>query len=276
MEVTKVETVLSDLENHIKKRESFSLIRFGDGGIKFIHSILYNDWRQLQIIMRKEGIPLTRVLEVFELWGFYARQADYIDTPQVYFDGNFWPRLKKPPNKPMSKETVKRLKMWEELYNCAEFDNNNYCNPEIHFLMITRLSRRRKNLLDIMRRRNVCLITNRPEVSLKFRGFCEMTTFSIVGQYENHYLNSFQDTSNFIKENANSYDLWLVSAGEIGRIYSGLIKENGGRSVDIGFVTDYWIDNVIPIRLQPFIETNLNNPLELKLTRRGAGYRRFL
>jgi len=276
MEVTRVKTILLDLERSIEEKKPFSLIRFGDGGIKFIHSVLYNDWKQLRVITKKEGIPLTKVLDIFKMWGFYARRANYIDTPQVYFDINFWQRIKKLPDRPMSKETVRRLKMWKDLYSRAEFDNDNYCNPEAHFLMIVKLSRSRKNLLDVMRRRKICFITNRPEVSLKFRDFCDITVFSIVGQYESHYANSFQDTSDFIKEKANSYDFWLVSAGEIGRIYSGLIKENGGRSVDIGFVVNFWINSEIPIRLQPFIKCSTKNPLELVLHGNGVRYRRFI
>ena len=276
MEVAKIREVMKDLEKHIQEKQPFSLIRFGDGGIKYLHSVLYDDWRQLSIISKKEGIPLAKVLDIFELWGFYARHANYIDTPQVYFDEEFWPRLKKPPNKPMSKATVSKLKMWRELYNRAEFDNESYCNPEIHYLMILRISKKRKNLIDIMKRRKVCFITDRAEVFLKFREHCSMDIFSIVGQYENQYVNSYYETIDFIKRGAKDYDLWLVSAGELGRIYSGVIKEEGGRSVDIGFVVNFWMDGKIPIRLQPFIEPSPRSWMELRLSERGLPYRRFL
>lgn len=276
MEVAKTGKVMKDLEKHIREKQPFSLIRFGDGGIKYLHSVLYDDSRQLSMIVKKEGIPLVKVPEVFELWGFYARRANYIDTPQVYFGEKFWPRLKKPPTKPMSKETILRLKMWKELYNRAEFDNESYCNPEIHYLMILRISKGGKNLLDIMKRRKVCFITNRTEVSLKFREHCLMDTFGIVGQYENHYVNSYHETLDFIKRRAKDYDLWLVSAGELGRIYSGLIKEEGGRSVDIGFVVNFWMDREIPVRLLPFVEPSRRSWMELRLSERGLPYRRFL
>ena len=137
MKIYKVEEILKDLNDCIINKKPFSLIRLGDGGIKFIHSILYNDYEQLNEIIVKEGMPRNLIIEVLELWGYYGRQANYIDTPEVYFTNQFWPRLKGP-KKLMNRKTRDRLHMWEELYNRAEIDNTNYCNPEINFLSILR------------------------------------------------------------------------------------------------------------------------------------------
>ena len=96
MKINTVREILRKLEICIENDLPFSHLRFGDGGIKLIHSILYKDLEQLEIIIRKEGLPKDDIMSFFELWGFYARRADYIDTPEVYFTDEFWPRLRTP------------------------------------------------------------------------------------------------------------------------------------------------------------------------------------
>jgi len=273
MKIYKVEEILKDLEYCIIKKKPFSLLRYGDGGIKFIHSILYNDYEQLNEIIIKEGMPKDLIIEVLELWGYYGRQANYIDTPEVYFTNQFWPRLKGP-KKLMNKKTRDRLHMWEELYNRAEIDNTNYCNPEINFLSILRRTNKR-NIFDIMKDRKICCITTFPEVKNKLSNF-DIDILQIVGQYENQYENSFTRTISIIKERANNYDLWLVAGGELGRLYTGLIKELGGRSFDLGFVAEYWLKLDIPIRLQPFVKQNPSNELELLLKLEANKYSRYI
>ena len=98
----------------------------------------------------------------------------------------------------------------------------------------------------------------------------------IVGQYENQYRKSFDNVIKIIKENAQRYDFWLVAAGELGRIYSGCIKECGGRSIDIGFIVEYWLGQSIHPRLKLFMEENFYNKLELKLTKEGIKFLRYI
>ncbi len=274
MKIHRVSKVLSDLEHCINAKEPFSLIRWGDGGLKLIHAVLYNDKDQLEAIEHREGIPHELILRVFELWGFYARRANYIDSPEVYFNNEFWPRLKRPPNISMSQKTIERLKMWRELYDRAEFDNDKFCNPEINYLMILRMGKK-QNLLDLMVGKKICFITDRPEIISKFDN-CEADAVEIVGQYQRHYQKRYQKVSSIIKRSANSYDFWLVAAGELGRIYTGLIKHMGGRAIDIGFVVDYWMDEIIPIRMRQFVCVNKENHLELVLHQGALKYRRFI
>lgn len=271
--IYRVRDILGKLESCIYNRIPFSHIRFGDGGIKFLHCVLYRDVEQLGIILRKEGIPNDKISEVFKLWGYYARRADFIDTPEVYFNNTFWKRLKRF-NKKISDKTAKRLLMWEKLYNSAEFDNENYCNPESNYLMITRIEGQ-KNLFDIIKNKRICLITTFPEVKNNLYGY-NIDTIKIVGFYQNHYRNSFKTVANIIKQTAKNYDLWLVAAGEIGRLYSGLIKECGGRTVDIGYVVEFWLGQNIHPRLQPFLCRSCNNPNELILTNEGKKYQEFI
>ena len=251
------------------------MIRFGDGGIKAIHAYLFCDISQLSIIAEKEGIPLNKFEMLIEGWSDTARRASYIDSQEMYFDGRFWPRLRKP-KKGMTVKTKDRMLMWEDLYGRIEFENYNYCNPESNYLSVLRVDGW-KNILDIMRNRRVCIITAVPEIKsvLRSRGF-DIDIFEIVGHYEDQYENSYQNVMKYIEQKANSYDLWLVAAGELGRLYSGSIRNLGGRCFDIGFIIEFWMGENIHPRLRPFMKRSLNNCLELKLTDEGKNYERFI
>ena len=265
--------ILKDLENCIEYRLPFSHIRFGDGGIKFLHSVLNNDIDQLQIIVKKEGLPSHKIIEVFELWGHYARNANYIDSPEIYFNGTFWPRIKKP-GKPINSETELKLRDWYKYYNDSEFDNDNYCNPESNYLMVLKIQKY-KNILEIMKGKKICMITVFPEIKKALFEY-NIDVIKIAAHYENQYKNSFGSVTNIIKHKASEYDLWLVAAGELGRIYTGLIKESGGRSIDIGFIMEYWLTGYIHPRLHAYMTMNLSNKFELILTDEGNKYLEYI
>ncbi len=270
MKIFSLKKILEKLENSIKKKKPFSLIRFGDGGIKFLHCILYNDEKQMKEISKREGIPIDKFLDVFELWGKYARHADFIDTPEVYFTDQFWPRTRKHLSPP-SPKTVERLKLWKDLYSRAEFDNTNFCNPEINYLSCIQF-KNQKNLIDIISNKRICCITTNSELPKKVK-FSDFTVFKIVGQYEGHYEKCYSETISYIHKNATNFDLWLVAAGELGRVYTGLIKELGGRSFDIGFMIDYWNGTKeLHPRLQFFLLPIHNNRYELRLSSFGKKY----
>jgi len=266
-----VPDIFDKLENCIEYNLPFSHIRFGDGGIKFIHALLFGEVDQLHKIVKKEGLPSDMLVEIFELWGYYARKADCIDIPEVYFDGTFWPRIKGP-GKAINCETEYKMKIWRELYSRSEFDNDTYCNPESNCLMILDIPGR-KNILDLMKNRKVCIITARPEIKYMLP---DVDVVPIVGQYENQYRNSFPQVIEYIEHTAKDYDFWLVAAGELGRIYSGVIKEQGGRCLDIGFVIEYWLDGVLHPRLHLFINQSMNNRLKLVLTPEGKKYEEYI
>ena len=268
--IYKVGEILNKLEYCIVNKKPFSHIRFGDGGIKFLHAILFDDTKQLARICKREGLPPEKLNEIFELWGYFARKADFIDTPEVYFDGCFWPRMRTP-TKGMSAETEERMRMWKALYNRSEFDNENYCNPESNYLMVVKLSNQ-KNLLNIMGGRKICIITARPEVKKVLLGY-KVDVIKIVGHNENQYKNSFRNVADIIKKTASNYDLWLVAAGELGRIYTGMIKEHGGRAVDIGFVVEFWLGEELHPRLELYMRRRIFSPLELVLTQFSHCYR---
>jgi len=273
MKIYNTREILGELEEAIVQKEPFSLIRFGDGGIKLLHSLYYNDDPQLVDIIYREGLPDNKILEFVELWGRYARQANFIDTPEVYFTRKFWNKCKRG-DKKVSGKTIDRMEMWKDLYSRAEFDNERYCNPEVNYLMC--LKSVENNLLSIMENRSICCISTLDTIPEPLAHY-NMEFVTIVGHYENQYQHSFIKTIDIIKQYAQKYDLWLIAAGELGRIYTGLIKQLGGRALDIGFVIDYWVDSsLVPDRLLNFIKSNEENPLEFELTPEGKQYERFL
>lgn len=273
MKIFQVKEIIEHLENSIKYRKPFNFIRWGDGGIKLIDSILNGHVGQLNVICKKEGLPPDKIISLFEYWGYYARQASYIDTPLVYFNNTFWPRIKKP-GKCINENTKIKMLNWTDLYYRAEFDNENYCNPELNYLMVLRRDGF-KNILDIMKGRKIALITAVPEVKPKLKDF-DIDIIKIVKHYENQYENSFQKVMKFIKYNSNIYDMFIVAAGELGRIYTGYIKECGGRAVDLGFIIEYWVDGYLHPRLKYFMDNNINNRLELVLTNEGKKYEQYI
>ena len=273
MNFLKINDIFSIVNKCIENNKPFSHIRFGDGGLKFIDAILNENRVLLTKICKKEGLPKSKVLEIFELWGYYARMADCIDTPEVYYNKTFWPRIKKF-GKPINPETDKLMRSWEYLYNQSEFDNNTFCNPESNCLFI--LKRYKKiNLFDVMENRKICIITAKPEVKNVLKNY-NVDIVEIVGQWQNHYENSFDKVITFLSNNSNKYDLFLISAGELGRIYTGYIKDNGGRALDLGFVAEYWVNGYLHPRFYPYIKQNEKNKLELKLTDKGKVYDQFI
>jgi len=276
MKIYRVKDILEKLEYCIRHDLPFSHIRFGDGGLKYMHSILYKDLKQLDIIVEKEGIPEDSVVEVLELWGYYARKADFIDCPEVYFNKDFWPRIKKV-DKPINKGTKDKLYNWKKYYYNCEIDNESYCNPESNFLMTLRLAKNRPNILDVMRNKKICIITAKPGIKNALRAYNHYVDIvPIAGHYGNQYRKSFNDVVKNIKENARGYDFWLVAAGELGRIYSGLIKEYGGRTIDIGFVIEFWLGEELHERFEPFMKRSRDHFLETILITGGIPFKGYI
>lgn len=266
---------MTHLDSSIKERSPFCLIRFGDGGIKFIHAFLFDDIEQMIPISIKEGLPLNKIACIAEQWAHAATHANYIDSPEMYFDGRFWPRIRKA-HKSITRKTEERMLMWEDLYGRLEFENYNYCNPESNYLSVLR-GNNWLNILDIMKKRKICIITAKPEIkSVMLEHGYNVDIIEIVGHNKNQYENSYHNVMKYIEQNANQYDLFLVAAGELGRVYSGKISELGGRCFDIGFIIEFWIGERIHPRLWPFMKRSITNPLELRLTERGRKFERYI
>lgn len=275
MKIYSTREILYDFESHVNNRTPWGLLRLGDGGLKFIHSVLFNDQEQLQEIVKKEGIPLDKASEILDLWATSANICNYVDTTEVYFTGNFWPRVRKG-RQSMHQETIDKMLSWKKLHTLMGITNENYCNPEVNFLSC--LDTLDRSLLEIIDGKNVCCITAYPQniVRSKLPMVKNIDVIKIVENNQDHYHNSFNRVIVEIKSKASYYDLWLVAAGELGRIYTGIIKHRGGISFDIGSTIDYWCKGTIPLRLFWFLKGSENNPLKLSLTDDGKEFETYL
>lgn len=274
--VVPISVVMNDLFEAIKNREPFSLIRFGDGGLKIIHAIHHNLRRNLEIFLDKEGIPPNKIDDIIKLWAKFANDANYIDCPDVYFRGNFWPRIKNN-HKRITPGTERKLKMWNQMYKRIGIKNTSYCNPEINYLSLIQLENS-LSIFDILKEcKKVCFITAIPDAvkNLQSEGY-NVKLLEIVKQYQHHYYTCFTPVIETIEKTANDYDLWLVSAGELGRLYTGLIKYQGGRAFDMGFVAELWAGEPLHPRLDPFLKKSDSNSLRLELTENGLYYKEKL
>lgn len=267
--------VLEDFENHINRGIPWALLRLGDGGLKFIHSVLFNDSDQLLEIVKKEGIPEDKAKDILELWATSSNICDYIDTSEVYFTDKFWDRVRKGKQK-MHEETLNKMHNWRKLHILSKIKNTSYCNPEINFLSC--MDFLDKSLIEILQKKKICFITSydKNEIMDKIEVGKKIDVIQIVKNDEDQYHNSFNEVIINIESNARDYDVWLVAAGELGRIYTGLIKYKGGISFDIGSAVDYWCRKIIPLRLVWFVKPSQKHSMKLALTEEGERYREFL
>jgi len=273
--ISKTSEVLNRLDYAIKNKKAFGIIRFGDGGLKMIHAFLNKDYKQIKEISIQEGIPINAFEKIISFWKMSANYCDYIDTPEVYFSDKFWGRTKGLAKKSMSKKTTIRLKMWKNLYDEIGITNTNYCNPEINFLSCIIGKFGKKSLPDLLENKKICCITSRDDVKDKLINY-DIDVLKIVGKYEDQYNNSFSKVIEKIDNDSTKYDLWLIAAGELGRIYPGLIKFKGGRAFDIGSIIDFWCGEEISSRLQPYLTTTVHHPLKFSLTENGKEYSNFI
>jgi len=270
--IFKTKDILNKLNSAIIEKNPFSMIRFGDGGLKMMYSIYHQNKENIKIIGEKEGIPYENMKYIITLWAKYANTADFIDTPSIYDGIKFWKRYKKGIT-PINCRTQLLLNNWKNVYSKAGISTEfrQYCNPEFNWLSILNNP---LNLLNIMKNKKICFISIFDNIS-NLSGY-DIKYVKIVNHYENHFKNSFSDTITYIEENVNKYDLWLNSSGELGRIYSGRIKELGGRVLDMGFVAQYWNNLERPLRFSKFMEIDKKNPLQLQLTKSGLRYKDYI
>lgn len=272
--VFKTLTILNKIDFSIKNQKSFGLVRFGDGGLKLIDSFINLDYKQIGEISKKEGIPEEIFGRVLQLWKSSANICDYIDSPEVYFSGKFWERTKTIYRKKMSGKTLKKLKNWKSIYESVGIVNSNYCNPEINFLMcLTKFGK--KSLPDLLENKKICCITSREDVDQKLSNY-KIDTIVVSRHYQHQYYKSFERVIKLIEKKSCNYDIWLVSAGELGRIYTGLIKFRNGRALDIGSLIDFWCSGIIPDRLIPYLQKSKQNIMKLNLTEKGKEFTNYI
>lgn len=265
----KLDHIMNDIEDSIIKEIPFSIIRLGDGDLKILHELKTGKFDSKR--WRREGFKKTDRQEILDMYVNACNNANYVSSFEMFLDGTFWRTVE--PRRALSEDCVPFIKNWKNFYLELGITNENYCSPEIGWQLFLK-RKGKKNLLDILKGKRVCLITCYGKTKQIFiqKGI-KISLISIPGRFKNHY-SKFDQIKNSIKEICKHTNIFLVGAGAVGRGYSSYIKTIGKIAIDIGKVFDMaagikWIP-----QYRNFV-LHYPNELEFRLTTNGEKYGRF-
>lgn len=257
-----VNYILSDIEKHLKSEKPFSLVRVGDGDLKLLDSLVKGNINKVKF--NRSGIPENKLRWLLRIYRRSCNNANYTSSFEMYYSDKFWVRK-------FSPGTKNKVQNWKELYNRVGITNNNYCNPEIGFLLFLR---NEKNLLDVIKDKKICLITcfSKPEQILKNKGF-DVRTILIPKIGSGHY-SKYKEIVSEIKGVIPKVDIFLIGAGALGKGYALVIKNSGGIAIDIGQVMNVWNGTRVPNRFKGVLSKSRKH-LTFSLTNNSQKYREF-
>jgi len=236
------EEILKDLNQHIVEKKPFSTVRYGDGCLGIVCSYIApafvknGKWKGGQkngianSVMRQQGIPLNQRLDICKQVVQSADKSNYIDSYDAFYTG------------------IGRAKglgfiasHWKEIHGAVGITNTSYCNPYLHYMSIVYGE---YNLHNVIRSRTIFCVSNQVQVCEKlqwFSGAKKIDSYRIgrmgdKSNYKEHYMRIMR----LIKTNADKYDLFLIGAGLLGKIYCDYVKTCGGRAFDSGRLFDLW------------------------------------
>ncbi len=236
------EEILKDLLQHIERKEPFSTIRYGDAVFGMVASffcpglITVGKWRgrkgrkfsntimgQLTIPKEKREAIMRRVVRA-------ADNANYCDC----FDAYYYLDTKK------GVGIIGRK--WKEIHETAGITNENYCNPYVHYFSIVEGE---LNILNVIKGRKVFCISNNVQIANRLKrlsGALSIETYMIPrrGRTGKHFRKHYEQIMSFIRNNAKKYDVFLIGAGLLGKVYCDEIKRRGGIAYDSGRLFDLW------------------------------------
>ena len=246
--------IKNDIVNHIKEKRPFSLVRIGDGDLKLIGSLIKNQSNEAKF--QRSGIPNEKGKFILNIYKNACNNSNYTSSFEMYYTNEFWYRH-------FSKGTQKKIVNWKKMYKRVGIVNENYCNPEIGYLLFLSYV----NLLNDLKEKRICLITCFPGIDkmLKSNGY-DAFTIIIPGVNQNHF-SKYNEIINKIKRVVNDTDIFLIGGGVLGRGYCDIVKENGGVAVDIGQVMNTWKNKIIPPRFKNILISegllfNLSKPAQ--------------
>jgi len=257
--------ILKHLNSCIVHNKSFSTIRFGDACLFILSSTFCRQFEKgkgkiSNKIFDGLNIPPNKRLEIVQDLVKYANQADYVDAQSAVLVeipkflpimeefiksgntnfGQVWERLCLK-TKGQGRGVGNVMSRWREIYKESGITNNSFCSPHLHSFSIIDGE---YNLFDIMKNRNIFCISNNIEVCDRLQkksGAKNIDYFRVVRRgSKKHYPLYYQNVMDIISKKAIKYDLFLIGAGLLGKIYCGYVKECGGRSFDAGRLFDVW------------------------------------
>lgn len=233
--------VLEDLNDCIINNRPFSIVRFGDAIFGILSALLApgfidsGKWSKSKgrklanTILGQLTIPTNKRIQLCERMVKSANNADYIDSYDAYLLLN-----------------RRRLgiiaRNWKEIHEQVGITNESYCSCFVHYFSIVDGE---YNLFDIMKDRRIFCIGNSLQCLDKLKqlsGATVIDSYKIPGRgrRNGHYKRHFRKVMRLIKRNATKYDLFLIGAGFLGKIYCDEVKINGGRSFDAGRLFNFW------------------------------------
>lgn len=237
--------ILNDIDQKILNKDTFSIVRLGDGDIKLLKSIIYNTCNIKKF--QQQGIPITEKEWITSIYKNSCTNANYISSFDVYDGIQCWRRIPR---------VQKKILQWKKVYQDVGITNENYCNPEIGFFLFLE---NRRNLFSVIEQRKICIVTCFSSVKSKLNNLGYNAQHILIpGRNSNHF-SQYKKNIKYFKKYATKFDLFLVGAGSLGRGYSDCIKKSGGVSIDIGQVFDVWNNEILPPRVRPYLNYNKKN-----------------
>lgn len=253
--------IKTDIIQHIDKQEPFSLIRIGDGDLKFIRCKIildemgYKDnegiklpdcvWKGYQ-----QGVTIDKFNYVWDMYRDTSNRANYISSFDLY-------------KKRKKGATKNLLNQWKNYYKALGVTNNSYCDPDIGFLLFDN-----KRIFKYIKKNNkkMCIVTslndnfeifrkagyNLSIVKIppgnKVRNKSGRKSFIKNIPKEQWHINKHQETIEKIKQETKKSDVFFIAGGMLGRAYTDTVKECGKVGIDIGKMVNYWSTGRIPSR----------------------------
>jgi hypothetical protein len=261
----KFQHVLNDLETHLNVGEPFSVVRVGDGDLKLLWELYKGRINHHKF--RRNGIPKNKGDHILKIYKRGCNSATYTSSFEHYLTPQMWDRK-------FSQGTKGKVTDWLKIYNSIGVSNKEFCSPEIGFLFF--MNGVQNNLFNLMKDKNVCVITCYEKVAKRLRSAkINAHTFVIPGIGKGHY-NVYQKNVERLraKVSKNEHDLYLMSAGALGKGYSYHIKDAGGITVDIGQVAKFWVNGRIAERFRGILTKA--DGYTFKFTKNGEKFRKFL
>jgi len=260
----KLNHILADINDHVKSKKPFSIVRIGDGDLKLLDALVLGRMNKQKF--DRSGIPHNKVDWVLQLYRESCNFANYTSSFEMYYTDQFWHRK-------FSDGTKSKVMDWKRIYKKVGITNTNFCNPEIgHLLFLDQ----KNNLLKIMEEKRICLITCYGRVG-KFLLKCgveKADTIKIPAIGRGHY-NQYNSVKEKISERIEDFDMFLISAGALGKGYALCIKNLGGIAIDVGQVINFWAGRPIAGRFRGVLGKG-KRPGTFEIRKRLQQYRKFI
>ena len=228
--------ILREIETAIKYRISWSNIRLGDLGMRYLEDYFFNEkdfthvgQKHPDLAIMNDEIGRKMIEELIR----HMKNANWVDHIKLY------------------KGVLNDLYEWrgscqrtDTTYKTAGIINKNYCSSVQNYLMF--IEEFERNLYQSLEGRKVLYVGPHDElIKVMERANCKPSQYGYyqlsMGSPEERY-QVMNDFSKFYKK--EYWDLVCVTGSLYGRLIIGRVKEMGGRAVDLGQSVGFCPNNI--------------------------------